>query len=158
MTIFDKIYLVPNKTDAHLENYIVQSEENETRFFWRKRRSSRSSTAWKSTAEVEMRDHQGQIIKSKWASMKMLDQDLNSRVWSWLRTNAGGVPNTCKSNGDIYFGRYLSGARVSNAWTTWPSEGDNTWKQMLIPHETTAWHQGGVKGGIRWRRGSRPIR
>ena len=21
-----------------------------------------------------------------------------SRVWSWLRTNAGGVPNTCKSN------------------------------------------------------------
>ena len=21
------------------------------------------------------------------------------RVWSWLRTNAGGVPNTCKSNG-----------------------------------------------------------
>jgi len=33
MTIFDKIYLVPNKTDAHLENYIVQSEENETRFF-----------------------------------------------------------------------------------------------------------------------------
>ena len=27
MTIFDKIYLVPNKTDAHLENYIVQSEK-----------------------------------------------------------------------------------------------------------------------------------
>ena len=23
------------------------------------------------------------------------------RVWSWLRTNAGGVPNTCKSNGAI---------------------------------------------------------
>ena len=21
------------------------------------------------------------------------------RVWSWLRTNAGGVLNTCKSNG-----------------------------------------------------------
>ena len=21
------------------------------------------------------------------------------RVWSWLRTNAGGMPNTCKSNG-----------------------------------------------------------
>ena len=27
MTIFDKIYLVPNTTDAHLENYIVQSEK-----------------------------------------------------------------------------------------------------------------------------------
>ena len=25
----------------------------------------------------------------------------NMRVWSWLRMNAGGVPNTCKSNGDI---------------------------------------------------------
>ena len=24
---------------------------------------------------------------------------LNMRVWSWLRMNAGGVPNTCKSNG-----------------------------------------------------------
>ena len=35
------------------------------------------------------------------------------RVWSWLRTNAGGMPNTCKSNGD-YFGN-LSGERVSNA-------------------------------------------
>ena len=23
----------------------------------------------------------------------------NMRVWSWLRMNAGGVPNTCKSNG-----------------------------------------------------------
>ena len=22
------------------------------------------------------------------------------RVWSWLRTNAGGAPNTCKSNGE----------------------------------------------------------
>ena len=26
---------------------------------------------------------------------------LNRRVWSWLRTNAGGVLNTCKSSGDI---------------------------------------------------------
>ena len=24
---------------------------------------------------------------------------INMRVWSWLRMNAGGVPNTCKSNG-----------------------------------------------------------
>ena len=27
--------------------------------------------------------------------------DLNVRVRSWLRMNAGGVPNTCKSNGDL---------------------------------------------------------
>ena len=33
MTIFDKIYLVPNKTDAHLENYIVQSEKTKRDFF-----------------------------------------------------------------------------------------------------------------------------
>ena len=31
----------------------------------------------------------------------MLDwkEHLNMRVRSWLRMNAGGVPNTCKSNG-----------------------------------------------------------
>ena len=33
------------------------------------------------------------------------------RVWSWLRTNAGGVPNTCKSNGAL---RCL----VANGWVT----------------------------------------
>ncbi|OTO26178.1 hypothetical protein A5848_002126, partial [Enterococcus faecium] len=26
-----------------------------------------------------------------------------------------------------------SGERVSNTWVTCPSEGDNTWKQVLIP-------------------------
>ena len=35
------------------------------------------------------------------------------RVWSWLRTNAGGVPNTCKSNG-VFLRRYL----VANGWVT----------------------------------------
>ena len=28
--------------------------------------------------------------------------NFNMRVWSWLRMNAGGVPNTCKSNGTIW--------------------------------------------------------
>ena len=27
------------------------------------------------------------------------EKTFNMRVWSWLRMNAGGVPNTCKSNG-----------------------------------------------------------
>ena len=72
------------------------------------------------------------------------------RVWSWLRTNAGGVPNTCKSNGDKDFGFYLSGARVSNTWITWPKEGDNTWKQVLIPHKTTMSHDEGVKEKSLW--------
>ena len=30
-----------------------------------------------------------------------IDYGLLWRVWSWLRTNAGGVLNTCKSNGMI---------------------------------------------------------
>ena len=28
--------------------------------------------------------------------------NLNMRVWSWLRMNAGGVLNTCKSNEALY--------------------------------------------------------
>ena len=61
------------------------------------------------------------------------------RVWSWLRTNAGGVPNTCKSNGGCtkYFGTEygLSGERVSNTWATCPRLGDNIVKTVLIPHD-----------------------
>ena len=40
------------------------------------------------------------------------------RVWSWLRMNAGGVPNTCKSNGD-----FSNGILVANGWVTrwWPA-------------------------------------
>ena len=68
------------------------------------------------------------------------------RVWSWLRMNAGGVPNTCKSNGpynDRDFGRRsfkVSGGRVSNAWRTCPVLGDNSEKLLLIPHKRTGPH------------------
>ena len=37
---------------------------------------------------------------------------INMRVWSWLRTNAGGRPKTCKLNAIAIW----SSARVSNAW------------------------------------------
>ena len=47
--------------------------------------------------------------------------------------NAGGVPNTCKSNGELAID--LSGERVSNALVTCPGEGDNSSKGLLIPHE-----------------------
>ena len=62
------------------------------------------------------------------------------RVWSWLRTNAGGVPNTCKSNEALYSEirqriLWLSGGRVSNVWATCLSVGDNSWKRLLIPHD-----------------------
>ena len=39
---------------------------------------------------------------------------LNWRVWSWLRTNAGGVLNTCKSNAK---GTSVM-SRVAHGWVT----------------------------------------
>ena len=48
--------------------------------------------------------------------------------------NVGGVPNTCKSNGDEELVQHLSGERVSNALVTYPREGDNRSKGLLIPH------------------------
>ncbi len=49
--------------------------------------------------------------------------------------NAGGVPNTCKSSDEAPFGEYISGGRVSNTWVICPKDGDNFWKQELIPDE-----------------------
>ena len=51
-----------------------------------------------------LRRHQKDVTDKK--SQKVLlsrnkHLNLNLRVWSWLRMNAGGVLNTCKSNGDI---------------------------------------------------------
>ena len=58
--------------------------------------------------------------------------------------NAGGVPNTCKSNGTYYddFGLNFkfSGGRVSNAWTTCLSQGDSSWKRLVIPHTLMSPH------------------
>ena len=47
------------------------------------------------------------------------------RVWSWLRTNAGGVLNKCKSNEELCFGTIPSGGLVSNTWVTNLIQGDN---------------------------------
>ena len=47
--------------------------------------------------------------------------------------NAGGVPNTCKSDGELAI--ILSGERVSNTLVTCPEEWDNSSKGLLIPHE-----------------------
>ncbi len=46
--------------------------------------------------------------------------------------NAGGVLNTCKSNGELAI--VLSGERVSNALVTCPEVRDNSSKGLLIPH------------------------
>ena len=73
--------------------------------------------------------------------------------------NAGGVPNTCKSNGpdclEIRQRTWLvSGGRVSNAWVTCLIEGDNSWKRLLIPHKPTEPHGSEGKDFIamRWTR------
>ena len=50
--------------------------------------------------------------------------------------NAGGVPNTCKSNEKllVLVSVVSSGERVSNALVTYPKAGDNRAKDLLIPH------------------------
>jgi hypothetical protein len=58
--------------------------------------------------------------------------------------NAGGVPNTCKSNGVLAI--VLSGERVSNALVTYPEAGDNSSKGLLIPHEVLLVRGGKTKG------------
>ena len=54
--------------------------------------------------------------------------------------NASGRPNTCKSNGYINFGLYVSGARVSNAYTTYLILGDSLGKLGVIPHNIIERH------------------
>ncbi len=69
--------------------------------------------------------------------------------------NADGVPNTCKSDGDLAIN--LSGERVSNALVTCPEERDNSSKGLLIPHNMPRARGLGMKGAIHFGRGLRPI-
>lgn len=69
--------------------------------------------------------------------------------------NAGGVLNTCKSNGELAIG--LSGERVSNALVTCPKERDNSSKGLLIPHVVIDVRGFMTKGEIRFGRDLRPI-
>ena len=82
------------------------------------------------------------------------------RVWSWLRMNASGRLNTCKSRGSMRrrFVEVLmaTGARVRNAWATCPFQGDNRWKRRLIPHSMFLRHLLNIKE-FRKRIGSRDI-
>ena len=94
--------------------------------------------------QIDEKDREATRINSKQCQIKLAGKKLfNMRVWSWLRMNAGGVPNTCKSNG-IYMKPSdckFSGGRVSNAWVTCLVLGDNSWKRLLIPHKRTASHE-----------------
>ena len=59
--------------------------------------------------------------------------------------NASGRPNTCKSNAIGELALHESGARVRNAYATYPFLGDSPKKFGLIPHKTTIRHRNGVK-------------
>ena len=73
--------------------------------------------------------------------------------------NAGGVLNTCKSNGEILVVilKDLSGERASNELVTCPEEGDNSPKGLLIPHELYLVRVGIEKAETRFGRGLLPI-
>ena len=51
--------------------------------------------------------------------------------------NAGGVLNTCKSNGhvEVVILIHVSGERASNELVTCPEDWDNSPKGLLIPDE-----------------------
>ena len=49
--------------------------------------------------------------------------------------NASGRLNTCKSRGKRVAISAKTGARVSNAYATYPLQGDSPEKSGLIPHE-----------------------
>ena len=96
-----------------------------------------------------------QFFMSKFLELKWLNFLL--RVWSWLRTNAGGVPNTCKSSDEVLFGEWISGGRVSNTWVTCLIEGDSLSKGRLIPHNIALPHDSAIKGVIRYKMDPRRI-
>ena len=71
--------------------------------------------------------------------------------------NAGGVLNTCKSNGAHLAIGEFSGERVRNALVTCPEEGDNSSKGLLIPHVVLEVRGSGTEGESHFGRDLRPI-
>ena len=106
----------PLGSRKHLENYIVQERiesagnAEESAKLWEQARKKQTSQVKSETVlkETQWIWRPSEVSELQcWETLKRL----NSRVWSWLRTNAGGVPNTCKSNGAL---RCL----VANGWVT----------------------------------------
>ena len=54
--------------------------------------------------------------------------------------NASGRPNTCKSRGSNHFGELATGARVRNAYATYPVLEDSPRKLGLILHNIKKRH------------------
>lgn len=74
-------------------------------------------TPWKTIRSIRTKCNSSWwFIESRYLEDFGLRKTLNWRVWSWLRLNAGGMLNTCKSNGSTRKLAFLvaSGGRVSN--------------------------------------------
>ena len=71
---------------------------------------------------------------------------LERRVRSWLRMNAGGAPNTCKSSGEPELASGISGERASNAWATRPPLGNSPGKPGVMPDDPAGTHVPAGKG------------
>ena len=91
----------------------------------RKKRMCGSSAKAQDQVKLISFNNKSQIGSSK--------NNLFWRVWSWLRTNAGGMPNTCKSNGEFLTLRIFSvtPSGESEAFTT-PFKYDNTYRRETL--------------------------
>ena len=72
------------------------------------------------------------------------------RVWSWLRMNASGRPNTCKSRGNrekLAF-PLTTGARVRNAYATYLLQEYSPEKFGLILHNILFMHMKKIKASV----------
>ena len=72
------------------------------------------------------------------------------RVWSWLRMNASGRPNTCKSRGNrekLAF-PLTTGARVRNAYATYLLQEYSPEKFGLILHNIFFMHMIKIKASV----------
>ena len=54
--------------------------------------------------------------------------------------NASGRPNTCKSRGSTVAILVATGARVRNAYATYPLQADSSGKLGLSRHKIIEWH------------------
>src|SRR3954468_20632682 len=83
---------------------------------------------------------------------QLSERSSSRRVCSWLRTNAGGVLNTCKWSDEPGLALGQSRERVSNTWVTCLDDRDNPRKLGLIP-DVPARGKEASASASRWARG-----
>ena len=80
-----------------------------------------------------------------WTTLKLnvsIKHHLQWRVWSWLRMNASGRLNTCKSRGSslVAIRELATGKRVRNTYATFLQVRNSPGKLGLIPRNIMRWH------------------